>query len=84
MGMMVAIGSQSERNIIDNQTAHLKIFNHDYWENRETLPLKYAIADPRGIIRLITEDPAVQNATERIIFPAKLSDGIEEAILSIN
>jgi len=34
MGMMGDICSQSERNIINNQTAHLKIFNPDYWENR--------------------------------------------------
>ena len=48
MGMMMGIGSQSERNIIDNQTAHLKIFNPDYWENREILPLNMPSLIPGG------------------------------------
>jgi len=77
-GMLIGIGEQSERNLIDNETGHMKIFAPGYLENRESEPLKYSIEDPDRIVSELEKLSLVEGAAERVTFPIMLNDGVND------
>ena len=78
LGLMLGIGKQSERNLIDMETGHIKLFAPGYWENRNQEPLAYVLDDVDSLFVALQNIPGVQGVTPRIVFPAFLNDGIND------
>ncbi len=69
-GMMNGIGKQSELNIINYDTGHLKIYRIGFADEKAGFDLEKSITDPGEIITELEKLPEVQAATGRIMFPA--------------
>ena len=66
--LMDGVDLDSQKNIINAETAHIKIFADGYFEKRDELPLNYTIANPAGIVAALDSIPFLVGATPRIIF----------------
>ncbi len=77
-GVLIGIGEQSERNLMDNETAHIKVFAPGYLDNKESEPLDYSIEDPDRIVSELRKLPLVEGASERVAFPIMLNDGVND------
>ena len=66
--LMDGVDLDSQKNIINAETAHIKIFADGYFEKRDELPLNPTIANPRGIITALDSIQFIVGATPRIIF----------------
>jgi putative ABC transport system permease protein len=60
------------------ETAHLKVYAKDYWDERNKEPLKHRISNFRTIENLIEKNDMVDGATGRINFQARLYKGRNE------
>ncbi len=69
-GMMNGLGKQSELNIINYDTGHLKIYRIGFADEKTGFDLEKTITDPGKVIAELEKLPEVQAATGRIIFPA--------------
>ncbi len=69
---------QSVRLSIDTRTSHVKIYGKGYIKDEMTLPLDYVISDYNVVLDDIEKTHEVVSASERIIFSATLTDGIDE------
>ncbi|MFC1767082.1 ABC transporter permease [Candidatus Margulisiibacteriota bacterium] len=76
--MLTGIDQDSFDRIINYETGHIKIFDRDYREDEENLPLDKSIDDPASIIKKVAMDPDVAGVTSRINFRVMLSDGIDQ------
>ena len=77
-GFMVGIGKQSEMNLIENETSHLKIFAEGYRDEQENLPLDISIESPEKLASEIEQIAHVQHATHRITLAVVLNNGIND------
>jgi putative ABC transport system permease protein len=69
-GMMNGLGKQSELNIINYDTGHLKIYRIGFTDDNAGFDLEKSITEPGEVINALDKLPEVQSATGRIIFPA--------------
>lgn len=69
-GMINGMGKQSELNIINYDTGHLKIYRIGFSDENAGFDLEKSISDPGEVIEEIEALPEVKAATGRIIFPA--------------
>jgi ABC-type lipoprotein release transport system permease subunit len=69
-GMINGMGRQSELNIINYDTGHLKIYRIGFVDDESGYDLEKSISDPGEVIAEIKNLPDVQAATGRIMFPA--------------
>ncbi|UCD84955.1 MAG: ABC transporter permease [Deltaproteobacteria bacterium] len=69
-GMMNGLGKQSELNIINYDTGHLKIYRIGFTDDNAGFDLEKTITDPGGIVTELERLPEIKAATGRIIFPA--------------
>ncbi|MFC1496155.1 ABC transporter permease [Candidatus Margulisiibacteriota bacterium] len=76
--MLVGIDQESFDKIINYETGHIKIFDRNYREDEENLPLDKSIEKPGAIIRRLEKDPTVAGVTSRINFRIMLSDGVDQ------
>jgi len=77
-GFMAGVGKQSEMNLIENETSHLKIFAEGYKEEQETLPLDISIEQPEKLADEIEQIPHVEHTTHRITFATVLNNGLND------
>ncbi len=78
VGFSIGMEQQSIRLSIDTRTSHVKIYGKGYIEDDMTLPLDYTISDYNVVLNEIENIPEVVSASERILFSATLTDGIDE------
>ncbi|KPK68094.1 hypothetical protein AMJ71_07830 [candidate division TA06 bacterium SM1_40] len=76
-GLMLGIGNESMKNIIDYQTAHLTISPPGYLDMKET-SLSPSVPDYPEILNSLERLPHVEGATARIVVPAVLNDGMND------
>ncbi len=69
-GMINGMGKQSELNIINYDTGHMKIYRIGFADEDAGYDLEKSIADPGEVIAELLKLPEVQAATGRIMFPA--------------
>ncbi len=67
---LLGADKDSERNFIWYETGSMKIQTDDYWQNKRTFPLKYAIDSPQAILDALRK--AGINATARTQFSAEV------------
>jgi len=76
--LLVGIEQQSFDNLIYYQTGHAKLFADGYFDNREELPLDYALTEPLEVQALMASVPGVAATTPRLVFQAQLSNGVDQ------
>ncbi len=74
-GIMDAFENKSIENLKKLDTAHIKVFEKGYWDNKAKEPLEHLINDYRGIENKIASIKGVESVTGRIQFPATLYFG---------
>jgi len=65
-------------NIIDYQTAHLKILASGYYEEKDEVPLEFTIDEPQEIKSLLKDNQDIKGVESRIIFQASIISGMDE------
>jgi putative ABC transport system permease protein len=65
-------------NIIDYQTAHLKILAPGYFEKKDDVPLKFTINQPERIKNLLKDNHDIQGIESRLLFQASIISGMDE------
>ena len=76
--MLTGIDQESFDRIINYETGHIKIFDRDYREDEENLPLDKSIESPEKIIGSLVSKEEIEGITSRINFRIMLSDGIDQ------
>ncbi|MFH1825749.1 MAG: FtsX-like permease family protein [bacterium] len=76
--MLTGIDQESFDRIINYETGHIKIFDKNYREDEENLPLDKSIEEPGGIVAKVANDANVAGVTTRINFRIMLSDGVDQ------
>jgi putative ABC transport system permease protein len=69
--MVDGFASQSIENLKKLDTAHIKIFNVNYWDNRVQEPLDYLISDYKDVEKIILKNDEVESITHRTSFQAR-------------
>jgi putative ABC transport system permease protein len=69
-GWMAGIQQESDRNLIWYETGSAAIFDARYWADRDFMPLKYGIKDPKGILDTLAANGIP--ATPRLRFQAEI------------
>ncbi len=77
-GFFQGISVQSEKNLIDYQTAHLMIAQPGFDDEKDSKPLDYLWSDFGRTRKTIGDLPQVEGVTPRLRFPARLNDGEDE------
>ena len=77
-GLMVGLGKQSEMNLVENETSHLKIFAEGYTDEQETLPLDISIEQPEKLANEIEQITHVEHVTHRVTFATVLNNGLND------
>jgi putative ABC transport system permease protein len=70
--------TQAMDNIINNQTAHLKILAPGYFENKDEIPLEFTIDEPQKIKSLLKDNQDILGIESRILFQASIISGMDE------
>lgn len=65
-------------NIIDYQTAHLKILASGYFEEKDEVPLEFTIDEPQEIKSILNDNQGIQGIESRILFQASIISGMDE------
>jgi putative ABC transport system permease protein len=65
-------------NIIDYQTAHLKVLAPGYFEEKDEVPLKFTIDEAQEIKRLLKDNQDIQGIESRTLFQASIISGMDE------
>ncbi|MFH1542081.1 MAG: FtsX-like permease family protein [bacterium] len=76
--MLTGIDQESFDRIINYETGHIKIFDKDYREDEENLPLDKSIDEPGEIVARVAGVTGVAGVTSRINFRIMLSDGVDQ------
>ena len=82
VGILIGTEKQSIRLLISTRIGHAQVYSAGYIEEELTLPLDYTISGYETLVDELLTIPAVQTAAERILFPATLTDGIDELRLT--
>ncbi|UCC38217.1 MAG: ABC transporter permease [Candidatus Aminicenantes bacterium] len=78
MALYNGINRQALDNIINSQTAHLKILADGYFEKQDEFPLDLTIDNPQRIKDLLKETDELQGMEARVLFGASLINGLDE------
>ena len=65
-------------NIINSQTAHLKVLAAGYFEEKDEVPLEFTIDEPQKIKSLLKDNQNIQGIESRILFQASIISGMDE------
>ncbi len=65
-------------NIINSQTAHLKVLAAGYFEEKDEVPLEFTIDEPQEIKSLLKDNKNIQGIESRILFQASIISGMDE------
>ncbi|NIO48040.1 MAG: FtsX-like permease family protein [Candidatus Aminicenantes bacterium] len=65
-------------NIINSQTAHLKILAAGYFEKKDEVPLEFTIDEPQEIKSLLKNNRDIQGIESRVLFQASIISGMDE------
>jgi putative ABC transport system permease protein len=65
-------------NIIDYQTAHLKILARGYFEKKDDVPLQFTIDQAEQIKNLLKDNHDIQGIESRLLFQASIISGMDE------
>jgi len=65
-------------NIVDYQTAHLKILAPGYFEEKDEVPLEFTIDEPQEIKSLLKDNQDIKGIESRILFQASIISGMDE------
>lgn len=76
--LMDGVDLQAQKNLINTDTAHLKIYAAGYFEERNELPLTSIIDEPKQIIPLIKSVPEIKAVAARVNFSALMIKGTQE------
>jgi len=68
--LLGGIGEESERNMILYESGSARIVHSEYWEKKENMPLKHAIAGPQKLLDNLRD--AGFEATPRTVFRGEL------------
>lgn len=63
--------SQSIENLKKLDTAHIKVFNQNYWDNKVQEPLDYLISDYKNVEKTILQNKEVESIAHRTTFQAR-------------
>lgn len=76
--LMNGVDALGSKNITDHETGQMEIFAKGYYREEGVLPLDTVIDDPDPVIALVKNIPGVAGVTQRLKFPARLNNGIDE------
>jgi putative ABC transport system permease protein len=65
-------------NIIDYQTAHLKILAPGYFDEKDEIPLEFTIDETQEIKSLLKDNQDIKGIESRILFQASIISGMDE------
>ncbi len=68
--MLVGLEVDSERNLIWFETSSARIMNKDYWAEKDTLPLKYALDNTNELMERLDKEGIA--ATPRTVFSGEI------------
>jgi len=72
------VNTHAMDNIINNQTAHLKILAAGYFEEKDEVPLEFTIDEPQEIKNLLKDNQDIKGIESRILFQASIISGMDE------
>jgi putative ABC transport system permease protein len=72
------VNTHAMDNIINSQTAHLKILAPGYFEDKDEVPLEFTIDEPQKIKSLLKDNKNIQGIESRILFQASIITGMDE------
>lgn len=72
------VNARAMDNIINYQTAHLKILASGYFEKKDEVPLEFTIDEPQEIKSLLKDNQDIQGIESRILFQASIISGMDE------
>lgn len=78
MSLYNGINRQALDNIINAETAHLKILAAGYFEKKDEFPLDLTIDNPQRIKVLLKDTEGLQGMEARVLFGASLINGLDE------
>ncbi len=78
ISLLNGMDGQSKNNIINSQTSHIKIFNKEYFDKRDDLPLNFTIQEPQSLYSLLEDIPGIKGIESRVLFTAGLIKGPDE------
>jgi ABC-type lipoprotein release transport system permease subunit len=76
--LMNGMDNMASYNIINYETGHLEIFADGYYREEGMFPLDTVIEDADQVQNIVRGINGVQGLTERVKFPARVSNGIVE------
>jgi len=79
--LMNGVDKLGTRNITEYETGQLEVFAKGYYREEGVLPLDTVINNPDSIASLIAGTHGVRGVTERLKFPARLNNGIDELLV---
>ncbi|MFC1476992.1 ABC transporter permease [candidate division KSB1 bacterium] len=82
IGFSIGAERQSVKISVDTNTGHVKVHQAGYLDDELTLTLDHTIGNYREVLRKLGSRPDVESYAERILFPASLTDGIDELKLN--
>lgn len=82
IGFAIGMEQQSIKIAVKTRTSHVKIHDKGYIDDELTLTLDYSIQNYQELLNSILNFPGVETAAERVIFPASITDGIDELQLA--
>jgi ABC-type lipoprotein release transport system permease subunit len=65
-------------NIINYETGHIEVFAKGYYREEGMFPLDTIIEHPDSLAKVIEQIPGISGVTQRIKFPARISNGVDE------
>jgi putative ABC transport system permease protein len=82
IGFAIGMEQQSVKIAVKTRTGHIKIHDKGYIDDELTLTLDYTIENYQELLNSILDFPGVETAAERVIFPASITDGLDELQLA--
>jgi len=76
--LMDGIDLDSQRNIINFQTAHLKIFADGYFDKKDDMPLNLTISEPKLVMSALDSIPQIRGIEPRVSFGGLLINRTED------
>ena len=76
--MMNGMDRIVSENIINYETGHLEVFARGYYREEGMFPLDTIIGHPDSLVKVIEQIPGISGVTQRVKFPARVSNGIDE------
>jgi putative ABC transport system permease protein len=73
--------SQALLNSVLTRTGHVKVLAEGYFEEKDFAPLDYLLEGSRGLIDVIDSTEGVEAASQKIVFRATVTDGLQQIML---